>query len=267
VLKFTVLISVCASERPIYFQECLQSIIDQSLACSELVLVQDGPLPIELLSVIDFYSRELPIVSVVLDENEGLAAALNRGLGYCTHDIVARMDTDDICIFDRFEKQILFMQQNPDVDVLGAWIEEYDVTMTKSLGVRYTPLDSTKIMRFARRRSPISHPSVMFRKSAVLAVGGYPNFRKAQDYALWSLMLTQGYKMQNLGEVLLKMRAGDGLLERRGGEYLKHELRILKYQYEIGFINSVEYVTNYIARSVVRLSPPTFKRIFYRLWR
>lgn len=259
--------SVYANDSPVYLDQCLQSIANQSRGCDELVLVQDGPLSIELLSVIDFYTENLPIVSVALGANEGLATALNKGLSVCKYGLVVRMDADDICLPDRFEKQIVFMQQNPDVDVLGAWVEEYDATMTKSLGIRYTPLESSDIARFAKKRSPISHPSVVFRKCSVLAVGGYPDFRKAQDYALWSLMLSRGYKLRNLGEVLLKMRAGDGLMARRGKDYLRHELNILKFQREIGFINSFEFLFNALARSFVRLSPAGLKRLLYKVAR
>ena len=266
-LNFGVLMAVYAGDESSLLADSLQSLLGQTLRASEVVVVEDGPISLGLSSVIDCYRSALNIKSVRLATNGGLSRALNEGLRACSSEFVARMDADDVCLPDRFEKQIVFMQQNPDVDVLGAWVEEYDATMTKSLGIRYTPLESSDIARFAKKRSPISHPSVVFRKCSVLAVGGYPDFRKAQDYALWSLMLSRGYKLRNLGEVLLKMRAGDGLMARRGKDYLRHELNILKFQREIGFINSFEFLFNALARSFVRLSPAGLKRLLYRVAR
>lgn len=264
---FSVLMSVHASEQSNYLEACFESLLSQSLQASEVVLVEDGPLPENLIKSIEKFRGLLPLISVKLEENVGLACALNEGLRYCRHEIVARMDTDDVCVFERFEKQVKFMLRHPDIDVLGAMVEEFDSSMQQSLGIRRLPLAHTELSRFARMRSPISHPTVMFKKQAVLDVGGYPPFRKAQDYALWSLMLTKNYRMQNMDVVLLKMRAGNSMMTRRGPEYLKHELAILKFQRNIGFISFREYLFNYVVRSVVRCSPMLIKKILYRFAR
>lgn len=264
---FSVLMSVHASEQSSYLEACLESLLGQSLLASEVVLVEDGPLPKILRESIEKFRNVLPLISVKLASNIGLACALNEGLRHCRYDIVARMDTDDVCVPERFEKQISFMSRHPEVDVLGAMVEEFDCSMQHSLGIRQLPLTHAELFRFAKMRSPISHPTVVFRKQAVLGVGGYPSFRKAQDYALWSLMLTKNYHMQNMDEVLLKMRAGSGMMARRGSEYLKHELAILKFQLNIGFISRREYFFNYMIRSVVRRSPVSIKKILYRFAR
>ncbi len=230
-------------------------------------MVEDGPIGEALAAVIESYRDRLPIVSVRLPENVGLARALNAGLAQCSYELIARMDTDDVCLPARFERQIDFLERNLDVDVLGAMVEEFDSEMSESLGIRRLPQDHASLHQFAKRRSPLSHPTVVFRKQSVLAVGGYPEFRKAQDYALWSLMLTRGYRMRNLNEVLLKMRAGSGMMERRGSAYLKHELSILKFQRRIGFIGLHEYLINYLLRSVVRRSPASIKRLLYKFAR
>jgi len=265
--EFSVLMSVHASEQPAYLEECLESLIAQVLPASEVVIVEDGPLPLALSDCIEKYRGVLPLVSVKLAQNVGLACALNEGLKHCSFELVARMDTDDVCVPERFKKQIGFISIHSEVDVLGAMVEEFDATMQQSLGIRRLPLSHAELSRFARRRSPISHPTVVFRKQAVLEVGGYPPFRKAQDYALWSLMLTKKYHMQNMGEVLLKMRAGSAMMARRGSEYLKHELAILKFQRDIGFISRREYFVNYLIRSVVRRSPASIKKMLYRFAR
>lgn len=264
---FSVLMSVHASEQPGYLAACLDSLIAQSLPPTEVVLVEDGPLGQDLLDCIERYRGLLPLVSVKLPENIGLARALNVGLTHCSHDLVARMDTDDICRPDRFECQIASLREHPEIDVVGAMIEEFDPTMQHSLGVRKLPLSHAKLSRFAKIRCPMSHPSVVFRKQAVLEVGGYPAFRKAQDYALWSLMLTKHYRMQNLDKVLLSMRAGNDMLARRGKEHLKFELAILKFQRSIGFLNYREYLLSYTIRSIVRRSPMVIKKMLYRFAR
>ena len=265
--NFSVLMSVHAAEQPGFLEACLESLLVQVLPASEVVIVEDGPLPSVLSESIEKYRNVLPVVSVKLTKNVGLACALNEGLKHCNFELVARMDTDDICVPTRFKKQVEFMASHPEVDVLGAMVEEFDASMEHSLGIRRLPLNHAELSKFAKMRSPISHPTVLFRKHAVLEVGGYPQFRKAQDYALWSLMLTRNYRMQNLEEVLLKMRAGSGLMDRRGSEYLKHELAILKFQNSIGFISRREYFLNYVIRSVVRRSPTLIKKILYRFAR
>ena len=264
---FSVLISVYASEKPEFLAACLDSLTTQSCVAGEVVLVEDGPIGEPLKAVIDQYRASLPIVSVVLPTNVGLANALNEGLKHCSHDFVARMDTDDICLPERFERQLAYMQAHPEVAVLGAMVEEFDVTMSHSLGPRKLPLDHQALYAFAKRRSPLSHPTVMFRKQAVLAVGGYPSFRKAQDYALWSLMLQNGHRIENLPDILLKMRAGSELMQRRGKDYLKHELAIIRFQKDIGFIGSGAFIANSLMRSVVRRSPAFLKQLLYKFAR
>ena len=265
--EFSVLISVYASEQPQYLAACFDSLAAQTLAAKEVVVVEDGPIGADLQAVIERYRSTLPIVSVVLPSNVGLANALNAGLAACTTELIARMDTDDVCLPYRFERQIGYLLANPHIDALGAMVEEYDVTMTRSLGIRSLPLDHAALLTFAKRRSPLSHPTVVYKKQAVLAVGGYPKFRKAQDYALWSLMLQKGYQIANLPEVLLNMRAGAGLMQRRGKDYLKHELAIIRFQKDIGFISQQEFFVNSLLRSIVRRSPDAIKQLIYKFAR
>lgn len=265
--QFSVLMSVYAAEKPEYLQACLLSLASQTLLADELVLVEDGPLTQALLDVVEAHRATLNITSVHIPQNVGLAKALNIGLARCSYALVARMDSDDLCLPNRFEIQIPYLDDHPEVSVLGALVEEYDATFSVSYGQRRVPLDFQSISKFAKQRSPVSHPSVVYRKHDILSVGGYPEFRKAQDYALWSLLLSRGMQIQNLDCVVVKMRAGTELLTRRGKEYLSHEIEILKFQRRIGFINTFEYIYNYWMRSLVRRSPPSVKKLFYKLAR
>lgn len=265
----SVLLSVYYKENPKYLDESLRSILlDQTYNVEQVVLVRDGPLTNELDFVIDYWASKFDglLTIVSLNENHGLARALNEGLKYCKYDLVARMDTDDIALPERFEKQVYFMISNPDISVSSGCIEEWSQDFSLKISERRLPLDHNSILIFAKKRSPISHPAVIFRKSAVLAVGGYPTIYP-EDYPLWGTMLAQGYKFANLPDVLLKMRVGNALVERRGKEFLKGEIKVFKHLYSVGLINRYEFFRNVLVRSFVRLSPVLVKKILYKYFR
>lgn len=268
-MNFSVLISVYLKESPFAFNNALDSVYTgQVIKPSQIVLVQDGSLTIELYNMISSWKKKLgDILTIIsLEQNVGLATALNEGLKYCKYELVARMDTDDIAMPERFEKQYAFMQTHPEVSVCSGLIEEWSEDFAYKISERHLPLTHQEIKKFAKRRSPMSHPAVMFRKSAVLAVGGYPNIYP-EDYPLWGKMLSAGYKFANLPDLLLKMRVGDALTERRGLQFLKGEIKIYRYLRDIGFINQFEFLFNCVSRGLVRLSPTWLKKIFYKYLR
>lgn len=265
--EFSVLLSVYKNELSSNLEESLISIYEaQVVKPNEIILVKDGPLTDELDIVIDQWVAKLPDILKVyrLEKNSGLATALNFGLEKCSYEIVARMDTDDVSLPNRFKEQIIFLDANPSISVLSSCIEEYDTEMKVSLGYRELPLTHSDILEFAKRRNPISHPVVMFRKSAILKVGGYPIFSKAQDYALWSLLLSKGYIFANLESIHLNMRTGAGMMNRRGLNYLKNEYKILKFQKDIGFISLSDFVINICIRTFFRIQPNFIKIVLYK---
>jgi len=269
-MMFSVLLSVYESENPDYLDQALFSIWDeQTLKPSQIVLVQDGVLPKGLLSIVNKWTTSLPDIFTVvpLTHNIGLGAALNEGLNYCQYDLIARMDSDDIALPERFEKQVMFMEKHPEIAASSAQLEEWDASLMRCLGKRQLPLDSNSLANFAKRRSPLSHPLAIIRKDILLSLGGYPPLRKAQDYALWSLMIASGYKLANIPETLLKMRTGNELFTRRGWSYFKEELKLLEYQKEIGFLSRKDYFTNALLKAVLRLSPDFIKSLAYRIAR
>lgn len=262
-MMFSVLMSVYKKENPAFLEECLKSLMAQTLQASEIVLVEDGPLTGELYAVIDSYSKLLPLKSVKLETNQGLATALNVGLERCAHELVARMDTDDIMLPNRFELQVAFMQANPSIDVASSWIEERTQTMQASGFVKKVPPTHEEILKFSKRRNPINHPASIYRKSSVLAVGGYPMVFP-EDYALWSAMLVKGYRFANIPEVLVHMRTGDDFIVRRGVSFLKGELGLLRYQKSISFLGLTDLFIYLAIRTVVRVSPSGMRKLFYR---
>lgn len=169
----------------------------------------------------------LKVLSLVT--NRGLGKALNEGLKYCSHELVARMDTDDIAMPERFEKQLAVFKKYPDIDVVGAWINEFEDNVSNIKSVRKLPELPDDIRQFAKRRNPINHPVVMFRKSAVLAAGGYRHFPLFEDYYLWIRMLMNGAKFYNIQESLLYFRFSSEMFKRRGGwKYMINELHFLQ---------------------------------------
>lgn len=268
IMSFSVLMSIYKNDNPEQLSEAIASTLEQTLSPSQFVILGDGPLPPELVAVVNRFSAQCDCICFVsLERNIGLGAALNVGLKHCAHDLVARMDADDICFPDRFAKQVAFMQAHTEVAVSSGAIEEFDDESLEPIAVRNVPLEHSAITRMARRRNPINHVATIFRKELVLDVGGYPPLRKAQDYALWSCLLKEGYIMANIPDLLVRVRTGRGFLERRGLSYLRGEISLLRYQKNIGFLGWKDYLINLAIRSAMRLPPAPIKRLLYRLVR
>lgn len=266
--NFSVLMSVYKNDNHKYFKEALDSIYsEQTLKPSEIILVADGKISFELISVIDDFKTKYPDILnfIQINDNVGLASALNYGLEKCNNDLIARMDSDDISLATRFEIQYHFMEKNYDVSVSGTFIEEIEPDSRKTIKIRKVPLEHTNIVKFAKRRSPVSHPSVMFRKSVVIKNQGYPNFRKSQDYALWSKLLVNGEIFANIPQILLKMRTGNELQSRRGFSHFKYEFAVLKFQYTIGFVSKYDFLVNFLIRFILRMTPLKLRVFFYSL--
>lgn len=263
--SLSVLMSVYFKERPKYLDMCLQSLADQTFKADEVVLVEDGAISSDLKLVIDKYRSELNIVSIPLAENIGLAKALNKGLEYCSHDLVARMDTDDIALPMRFKKQVDFMTMNPDIAASSGFIEEFNDAGT-ILSQRILPLSYDDLVNFAKNRSPLSHPAVIFRKHIILSVGGYPALYP-EDYLMWIKLIQANYKISNLPDILVKMRTGDDFIDRRGWIFLMGEIKIYHYMFKTGFINFFEFVKVVSLKSILRLSPRFVKKIIYKIAR
>lgn len=261
-MSFSVLMSVYHAENPEFLRQALQSLQDQTLKADEVVLVEDGPLPGALTAVIDAFRESLKICSVQLAVNGGLAHALNEGLEHCRHELIARMDSDDISLPDRFEKQITFMLHNSDIAASSAALDEFDENGLV-FSSRILPLTHDELTKFAKTRSPISHALAVFRKSAVKAVGGYPPFKRSQDVALWSLLIVRGYRLANLPDKLFMVRAGAGFMARSGLSSFKYEYAVICYQKHIGFLSAYDFFKNTAIRFVLAVAPANVKKLLY----
>lgn len=266
-MKLSVLMSVYSMEVPSNLRDCLESLANQTRPADEIVIVEDGPIGKALAAVIEDFRETLPIVSIHLQTNVGLGKALHTGLESCCGLYVARMDSDDICMPERFERQIAYLDSHPEVDVAGAAIAEFERHFSDAHTVRSTPTDGDSIRRYARWRNPLNHVTAVFRRSSVESVGGYRPSRGFEDYYLWTNMLARGYRLSNMEDILVYVRCGNGMLERRGGwAYLKAEIQFQRYLCELDFQSLWGAAACILVRGVVRLSPIFIRALCYRLF-
>lgn len=258
--------SLYAKERPEYLQQSLDSVFSQTLKADEVILVEDGPLTSELDSLVKEYESKYPELKVVpLAENQGLGKALNEGLKNCSYDLVARMDTDDIATPTRFEKQIQIFKEYPQAEVVSSWIEEFDSDTGEVIAERKLPEFPYEIYGFGKKRCPINHPAVMFKKESVQFAGSYKPFPLFEDYYLWVRLLLNGAKFYNVQESLLKFRTSKDMYKRRGG--IKHALDEIRFQRQIkklGYINWKQFCYNISIRFIVRVIPNSSREWIYR---
>ena len=264
-MNCSVLMSVYSKEKPEYLMACLQSLVLQTFEADEIVLVEDGPISEEICSIIDDFRFELNIVSVRLQTNIGLAGALNAGLRHCNHELIVRMDTDDIAFPDRIKRQVEFMKSNPEVTASSGCIEEFD-SEGHTRSCRVLPLRHNELIRFSKQRCPLSHPAVIFKKSAIISVGGYPS-TYPEDYLLWVILISKGYIIGNISEPLVRMRIGDAIFMRRGLKMLRGEIKIHKYMLDNNLISMIEFCKIVASKIIVRTSPAVVKFFLYKVAR
>lgn len=268
---FSLLISVYAQEKAPYFDSAMHSIWeDQVLKPTQIVLVKDGPLGEALEEVIARWQERLfgVLTIVALEHNMGLGDALNRGLEYCTYELVARMDSDDIALPQRFAMQMACFAKHPQIGICGGWIGEFDTHQTHPTAYRKVPQYHDEIASFAKYRSPLNHASVMFKKNEVLKAGGYQKMLYLEDYYLWIRMIQNGVIFYNLQEVILHVRAGDEMLQRRRGwNYLSSEITLLNYMRRSRFLTLFEYTAILITKIAIRLMPKSALKQIYTFLR
>lgn len=266
--SFAVLMSTYYRDNPLFLQQAFDSLIMQSLPASELVLVEDGRLTPELDALIAAYRKKLNIISVRLPDNFGLGIALQIGVKLCRTNLIARMDSDDIAVPQRLQLQYEHMLRNPHLAVLGGHIDEFSDNPTTPLRQRRMPLCHSQIKRFAWLRSPFNHMSVMFRKDAILAAGNYRHLPSFEDYDLWLRVLKSGYQCENLDQVLVLARIGNGLMQRRSGwNYVRSELKAVSGFHQYHLIPLPVLGFNLLTRFILRIAPRSVRKLAYHLLR
>ena len=262
--KFSVCTSVYKNDKPEFVRVALDSmLVHQSVKPDEIVFVQDGPVPDDLSSLLSEYEGKYSDVMHIirLEKNGGLGNALRLGVENAKYDIIARMDSDDICMPDRFEKQLAYLEAHPECDIVGGQITEFIDAPDNIVGKREVPCSNEAIYQYMRSRCALNHPTVMFKKKSVLDAGNYQDWFWNEDYYLWIRMMEQGCVFANLPDVLVNMRSGIDQYGRRGGKkYFDSEIGIKKLMLEKGMINRKEYVANYVQRFIIQLLLPNSVR-------
>ena len=266
-IQFSVLISVYKKEKPEYLKTALQSIINQTLKPNEIVIVKDGLLTQELDDCIKEYENKYPELIKILafKENRGLGLALRDGVTACKYDYIARMDSDDIAKPERFAKQFQYLKQHPETALLGTWITEFSKDENKPDTLTKLPCSQKEILKYAKRRNPFRHMTMVLKKEAVIKAGNYRDFLWFEDYDLWIKMLQKGYIATNIPEYLVNVRADEEMYARRGGwQYLKQDYKFQQLLLNSKFITCKQFIRNIFYRSIVRIMPNKLRIIFYK---
>ena len=264
--EYSVLMSVYHKEKPEYLNQAIESIQTQTISTNDFVLVCDGPLNEQLDGVIAAKQQEMgTTLNVVrLAKNSGLGNALNEGIKYCKNELVARMDSDDIAYPNRCEKQMAVFNAHSEVSICSGIVEEFTTDPNTVDAKRVPPETNAEIVEFAKKRNPFNHPCVMYKKSAVEAVGSYQDFYLLEDYYLWLRMLMTGYQGYNIQEPLLHMRAGsDMYLRRAGWKYARTQARLFKFMKKQRFIGVGQYIKSCVIRSGSSLAPNWLRKFMF----
>lgn len=267
-MKFSVLMTVYAKEKPEYFDEALKStLLNQTRQPDQFVLVYDGPVSKELHKVTERYKNLFPneFELVELPENVGQGAASKAGFAKCKYELIARMDSDDISRPERFEKEIHIFETNTNIDVVGSFISEFGNEPQEITGVRQVPETHEEILKMFKLRNPVNNVTVMYKKKSLEKIGGYSEVRANEDFNVYVKLLLDGNEFYNIQEPLVHVRTGQGMVERRGDIQIYHAWKNnQKLLYKGGVTNFFEYQRNCIACYCFIRCPKSVKRFLYK---
>jgi glycosyltransferase involved in cell wall biosynthesis len=260
-VPFSLLLPTYHADDPDHLRRAFASAVhDQTLRPDEVVLVRDGVVPPRLQTAIDELagSSPVPVNVVELADNIGLGHALDAGLAACRHEVVARMDADDISLPQRFAVQIPLIAAG--YDLVGSGLLEFHEHEEDVVGRRTPPIRS-----WSRFHDPFNHPTVVYRRSFVQQVGGYEDLPLMEDYWLFARMIDAGARVSNVAEPLVMYRVGAGAYARRGGlELLRSEVRLQRHFRALGFTTRSQYLRNIVVRGGYRLVPEGLRKVAYR---
>lgn len=265
--KYSVLMSIYYKEKPEWLKQSIDSMLNQTIITNDFVIIKDGILTKELNDIISEYADKYPnIFNVIqLEKNIGLGPALAIGICKCKNELIARMDSDDIAVKERCEKQLNKFRQNNKLDIIGSNIAEFIDDIDNIQAYRILPESNEEIYKYAKKRNPFGHPSVMFKKSKVIEAGNYRSYYLCEDYDMWIRMIEKGNQCYNFQEILVYMRIGNDFYKRRGGiKYLKSILKFKKEQYKKGFYSLKDYVISAMASIITCLMPNVLRNFIYK---
>lgn len=263
---YSVLMSVYHKEKPAFFASAIQSMMDQTIPTNDFVIVCDGPLTEDLYEILDRFDGQYPgVFNIIrLEENIGIGAAVNIGLQACKNELIAKMDADDISVSTRCETQLRKFADNPSLTVLGGYIEEFDSDPNVPFSIRSVPATNDEIRHFARRRQPFNNVTVMYRRSAVLSVGGYRPLRRCEDYDMYLRLLNQKYYAENLPETLVKVRVDKSANMRRASmSTLMGIVQSRWNAFAMGYSSLFDFLYCCAGELVITVCPPKIQQKIY----
>ena len=263
----SVLMSVYKNDIPKNVITAVESVVNQTLPPKQIVMVVDGPVPEELKNtLVDLENKYDIYENVWLMQNGGLGNALKEGTKHCKYNIIARMDSDDISVPERFEKEIKYLEENEDCDVVGSLGQEFYDEPENLAGLKWVPEKHEEIVKFMKSRCPFCHMTVMMKKDVLNRAGGYEHWLWAEDWYLWIRMYLAGAKFYNIQETLVYIRINEQTFERRHGlKYYKSIKGLLKYMKNHKMISLIKYSKEKFVRFVGHvLIPRKMKNKLYR---
>ena len=265
--KYTVLMSVYYKERPEYLSLSIESMLNQTVKPDEFIIVKDGPLTNELDEVINNFATEYPqMFNVIVNEtNLGLGPALAKGIENSKNELIARMDSDDYVVSTRCEKQLEKFREDSELGMVGSYEAEFVDDIDNIISIHRVPTENKEIEQFMHRRCSILHPTVMYKKSAVLKSGNYQSVLLYEDYDLFARMVLEHHiKSYNIPESLYYIRTSEDFFKRRGGiKYAQTVLRFKWGQYRKGYMSLVDFCVSGLGQAFVCVLPNSLRKSFY----
>lgn len=258
--------SVYQNDRPEWLKIAIASMLEQTIPPAEFVIVEDGPIPANLKRTIAQFEKTHPNLFkiVKLPKNQTLGPALSRGIENCSHEFIARMDADDYSMPARIEQQFKIFQKHPNLDLVGSNVVEFENEIEHPVSKVKLPEQHEDILAFAKHRCPLRHPSLLYKKSAVITAGNYRAYYLCEDYDLYIRMLQNGSKFYNIQEPLTYMRIDKNFYKRRGGfKYLTSILKFKKTQVRTGFFTRKDFIISSLPHVLVCLLPNSLRTQIY----
>lgn len=269
-----VILPVYRKDKVNYLQHAVNSIIEQSYPNFKLFLGVDGPVEENLRECLRAYERQDNVNVIWFSENRGLACVLNDLLDRSFEEgfeYIARMDADDISMPDRFEKQMAFLTNHPEIDVVGGAIEEIDENGNQRGKVVIYPEKPEECRKFFEKRNPHAHPAVLFRKTFFDKLDGEkyrPEYRQNQDTMLWFDGMMHGTLHANIQDVVLRFRMTDAMFKKRrnGWEFAKKQFKDRRMiNRALGYGCKADLYG--FAMFCMLISPVWMKKIAYKVFR
>ena len=265
--KYTVLMSVYYKEKPEYLSLSIESMLNQTFKPDEFIIVKDGPLTTELDEVINNFVTAYPkTFNIIVNEtNLGLGPALAKGIENSKNELIARMDSDDYVVSTRCERQLEKFREDPKLGMVGSYEAEFVDDIDNVISIHRVPSENDEIERFMHRRCSVLHPTVMYKKSAVLKSGNYQSVLLYEDYDLFARMVLEYHiKSYNIPEPLYYIRTSEDFFKRRGGiKYAKTVLKFKWGQYRKGYMSLMDFCISGLGQAFVCVLPNSLRKIFY----